>query len=665
MTKLLKGGVFLGAAFLQSLPLTLSSTLFLLILGLWLYGLRPLTRSQALVTMGGLVLLKLGVIFVPSFPIQEGHNVVHPVGKVWPRPSQIPQNIRTCILEEFDKAYPKAQRCSKKIYGCWQNFTPKTQDFAWSADSLFQGKAPSRRVFHLSHSSLETARIGAINETTYNFYAYLSDVKRFQMPYYLFYAIPPELGGSRLVLQGLFFLETPEGFAQQVFKDPHTLEVAASGLRFYALKIAPDASLKVTLHKNFQAVVWDMLRIFLTRLLPFGLFAWILGRPSWQKLKIPLISVGSFFLACLILRPGLFTTYPILPGGGDGLVYEGYGRQILEALSQGNILEALRGVESIYYFMPGLRYIKALEKALFGESFLGLVCLVSFMGVALHQTLRHFMSEKGAFRLVIVFCVLPLFERFGFAAYLYVQKVYSGHGEPLAILLFFLGASSMMRAAQEQKESLTFWASFLFSLSAFIRPSYLMPIGCFTVVYFYHALVRADSGRKKLQAMVPYLGYAALLVMPFHNLYFGKSLFLTTSAAFHPVNLKVTLGDYALFFRELAAFNFSHVAVQKVLEHLDSWNGLSDSYRLLPLFYVVVTLLRQQTPLAVRALSAAALSSHLLMLFYIAVGRYAYLAWMMTLVVFFYEVEVRLYPQKIQPWLLKLRQNRAAKNPRS
>tara|TARA_A100000171_G_C2133415_1_gene148276 strand:+ start:973 stop:2982 length:2010 start_codon:yes stop_codon:yes gene_type:complete len=654
--------LFLGLMGLQGLPLNHFGLVALLFMGLWLFGLDRFSLKKGGIAASCLLILKILEGLIPHPLIEEGHNVFHPVSHTWSQTSTLPEKIQQELLNDFNKSYPPEKRCDKAIYGCWQYFITEQKDFAWSADGYFQKTDLSRRISYIDHESLATTKIGTINDNIYNFFDFKSDVKRHKMPYYFFYSLPQAFAGSHLTITGKTFTETEEGYIKQDSQTPYQIIIPNDGLKFYALNIDPEKKLQITLHKTLLHRIYESLGFFLILLVPALIFRVLFGYPSWKKIKIPFLSISSFFLTCLIIRPSVFTSYPILPGGGDGLVYEGFGRQILQALAQGDIAETFRGGESVYYFMPGLRYIKALEKVLVGESFMGLMTLVSLTGFFLYKMVQNFLSEKASFRVFAIFCFLPLFERFGFAAYHFVQKTYSGHGEPLAIMLFFTGASFMMRKDRPKQPILTFLACFLFSVSAFIRPAYLVPIGFFTICYFVYDLSNAYNIKKAFKKIIPYFGYVFLLVMPLHNYIFGKEFVLTTSAATHPVNLHVTFTDYIVFLKEILRINFQNEVVLKVFKHLDEWNGPSDFYRLLPLFYVFVHTFQKKTPLAIRALSMAALSSHILLLFYIAVGRYAYLAWTLTLIVFFYELETRLYPDTIQKWSLKLRQYRANKN---
>ena len=51
---------------------------------------------------------------------------------------------------------------------------------------------------------------------------------------------------------------------------------------------------------------------------------------------------------------------------GDGLIHNGYGRAILQHAASGHRPAALQGQESVFHFMPGLRYFHAVAFAVFG-----------------------------------------------------------------------------------------------------------------------------------------------------------------------------------------------------------------------------------------------------------------------------------------------------------
>ena len=59
----------------------------------------------------------------------------------------------------------------------------------------------------------------------------------------------------------------------------------------------------------------------------------------------------------------------------DGLVHISFGSRIFEDINNFEFSSAFRGGESIYYFLPGLRYFWALNKFIFGDTFYGYLLL--------------------------------------------------------------------------------------------------------------------------------------------------------------------------------------------------------------------------------------------------------------------------------------------------
>ena len=49
----------------------------------------------------------------------------------------------------------------------------------------------------------------------------------------------------------------------------------------------------------------------------------------------------------------------------------GFARDMLRQIVGGNIAGALEGGEKVFYFTPGMRYLRAFEHVIFGETYLG------------------------------------------------------------------------------------------------------------------------------------------------------------------------------------------------------------------------------------------------------------------------------------------------------
>jgi hypothetical protein len=86
-----------------------------------------------------------------------------------------------------------------------------------------------------------------------------------------------------------------------------------------------------------------------------------------------------------------------LDGGADGLYYQGAGRQIAQYLAAGDFAKALEGGEAVFYYGgPGLRYFRALEMFIFGDTNLGYLSLVLLLPVVAFALYRRFLPTRWA-----------------------------------------------------------------------------------------------------------------------------------------------------------------------------------------------------------------------------------------------------------------------------
>src|SRR6202007_2513438 len=139
----------------------------------------------------------------------------------------------------------------------------------------------------------------------------------------------------------------------------------------FAYSFDPAAPLAIQLRKTTGRLAWDWTAFALR------LFAAICG-----PLLLVRAAIGSLFpialgagglLAVYWTYPTLLTAFRVHDGGNDGLAHEGYARLMLQAVLSGKWKDALRGVEPIFYYMPGLRYFRVLERLVFGDTNFGYV----------------------------------------------------------------------------------------------------------------------------------------------------------------------------------------------------------------------------------------------------------------------------------------------------
>jgi hypothetical protein len=96
----------------------------------------------------------------------------------------------------------------------------------------------------------------------------------------------------------------------------------------------------------------------------------------------PLALIGLSLVVVLFNDASFISGVRPFDGGDDGLFYEGLGRAIARHLSNGNVLAALEGGEKVFFYGgPGLRYFRAGERFMFGDSFLGYLSLLLILPV--------------------------------------------------------------------------------------------------------------------------------------------------------------------------------------------------------------------------------------------------------------------------------------------
>src|SRR4029453_3362296 len=103
---------------------------------------------------------------------------------------------------------------------------------------------------------------------------------------------------------------------------------------------------------------------------------------------------------------------------------------LLPQLIAGDLAGALKGVEPVFYFTPGLRYLRAAEHLIFGESYLGYLSLVLVLPFLVFALFRRFLPLRWALALIVVFTAVPVGVLFGSSLVQYVKWAARGFADP-------------------------------------------------------------------------------------------------------------------------------------------------------------------------------------------------------------------------------------------
>ena len=113
-----------------------------------------------------------------------------------------------------------------------------------------------------------------------------------------------------------------------------------------------------------------------------------------RQLLLPVVLIGLALLVIAIDDASFLGGVRPFDGGDDGLFYDGVGRVILQKLLAGDVSGFLEGGEKVFYYGgPGLRYFRALEHIVFGESYLGYLSLVLLLPFIVRKLFRRFLPD--------------------------------------------------------------------------------------------------------------------------------------------------------------------------------------------------------------------------------------------------------------------------------
>lgn len=605
----------------------------------------------------GLVLAVVGLKSVlPRADIAEAHNafmVIHD-GEALQR--GLPTDVFRSWRAQFDAIYPPDRYPYDAERSQWRTDGVPETLFAPSSDSIWRKAKYSRQVDVINFQSLGEFRGGFSNEIHYNFWS--GELRRESMPFYVMYELTAATVGSRLAWQGQVFWEHTYGRFEEIVHDVTAERVITeedAGKRVYAvffpkrdgeLNFRMEPSLKLRL-AGWTDVLLSIVGGILVLMLTFR------QRRGTYLRALSIFAVGYLLMASFVgISEGKYLgmSYPPHGGGDDGLVHESWGREMAMLAGQGEIVEALQGIEAVYWFTPGTRYFRMVEKLGFGDTNLFYALLVACVPLILFYLMRHLAGIRAAWAITGIFFVAVV----GNLSYLqYIANAKLGYGEALASGLFLLGLLAMLRTqtgwgGTERSLPVVWGAGAALAACMFLRPNYALAVIWLGAAYTWASLKHRDVG----SVIALGLGLGLALWMPFHNWYYGGEFYLI-SASGSSYSLSLGVGDYVVALGDILRGRLDSEAVAVISEQLKGWlwdpgflvrPGLwplawaAHAVKLLALIvtcWVVVRWVAGRllgTDLAVVAVAAVTL--HIPMLFtYTTHYRYAMLGWDLALVV--------------------------------
>ncbi len=507
---------------------------------------------------------------LPRADIAEGHNIF----LVFNQPDvfdQLPAQIYTSWQAQFDALYPPND--PPRGDGFSHVDTPPTMPlYAWSADSVWRPAKYSRQVDAISFRSVSEFRGGFANGTigdaagTYVPHNYSGGTMfRETAPFWVMYELTPASVGSRLRWKGQIFWERADGgFDEVVHPEPAARTIASedAGRRVFAVFFSTpgrpsfdvpqyELDFKLELSRALQWSAWT--NSLLT------IVAWVSILALTVRVRWPLFMTAASIFAvsyaviaafiAVSLGKFLGRDYMPLGGGDDGLIFELYGRIAAMHLSRWEIVEALKGSEPLFWFQPGLRYFRMVEKVIFGDTYHLYALACASMPILIFFLIRHFTTARWAWLATAAFCTMVVG---GFSLLQYVRFAKLGYGEPIGVVLFLFGLLVLLRSEPrwggQQSTPRHLWLGGLaFALSVFIRPNYILAVAWISAAYAWASWRRNDVAT--IAALAAGLAFTA--VMPLHNWYYGGEFILLSKSGSTSAAMAFGVGDYVRALGEL------------------------------------------------------------------------------------------------------------------
>src|SRR5262245_14197352 len=350
----------------------------------------------------------------PAPRIAEGHNVFlvdEARGGGGALAAGLPRTAFRIMAVEFDTIYPPSRRCAREQVGCWRGQAFPDRTFAFSADGIFDRAAYSRRVAGIDFSDPVGLRLGFINELGYNWNSGASDVVRahrnrsslaflhqwtLAMPWFVLYRFPADFVGSGLCWRGEVLWERADGTFDTITHADmqcRTLTPDDVGRDIFGVAIAHALAMRLV--PTWQVRLRQLVEPGLALIGSFAVLA-LPVRVRPRRVALPFALIAVTLVVAMFNDASFLGVVRPFDSGDDGLVYDGYGRMMLRQLVAGDVAGALQGVEPVFYFTPGLRYLRVAEHLIFGESYLGYLSLVLLLPFLVFALFRRFLPLTWA-----------------------------------------------------------------------------------------------------------------------------------------------------------------------------------------------------------------------------------------------------------------------------
>lgn len=500
--------------------------------------------------------------------------------------------------------------------------------FAQTADGFLQRLGRSRLAYDIKLTNdLRDLRSGYVNKPQFNFYE--SHLVREDLPFVVCYKITPHLLQRGVTGKGLFY------YNNQFVTHPHPTSISFEpdmlGTYFYAFgadrrfaETEKNPYLSLNLNKTWKdylrATFQTLLKLLGILILAYGFLVLSLRALDWREILLLSVWTGLFLFQYKdIIGRGI-----LAGAGADGIIHGGYPYIMLENLALGDWLKALEASEPIFYFMPGMRYIRFIEMLIFGDSYTFQLTLLFFTPVIYYRLFKALLTAKASLILSSLMFVKAL-SFIGLSYKLYLVRFLKLYGENVSYACLIGALVLLIKEISSRWQG--FWAFFLLAVAASIRPNLLVFIACLAIAHFF---LPVFSNALKKDKFIHLLGLSPLSLIPLHNIVFGKKVVLLTTASQIPENLPLPPHFYVEGVQCLLGITSSCSVKEAFINHFMGYGSLV----ILFMFTNFILFLRQREWNKIKTLTAATFCGLSIHLFYLADNRYLHPYFTISVVMF-------------------------------
>ena len=611
-------------------------------------------------------------LFIPSLKIQEGHNLVilNDKSDLFYK-NNFPIEIYNYFKKEY-LFYEKNSECNKTLERCWRNFDPQrireksnptNKIFAISSDWSIYKKKYSRIVNNINFYNLISARIGEINNLSYNFFwSKKYDLTRTNLPFFVMYEISKNLINSSICWEGNIFWEKDNGAylhknnntfsCQQILKNDvgkFIYGVSLGSSRNYKelnYLYGPDYisendeldiflkknKLKITLKKSLTLELYDKIKL-LTKIIFIFLLLYLFF-PLQKKIYLfSFLYLISFLFLLNYTNKNLLLGFDIFTGGNDGLLYFSYGNVLYNHILSYNFYEFFRGIESVFYFPSSLRYFWPLNHIFFGETIYGYLLIGHIYIILLFLIFEKLFGFKWSIIFTALIYFTRIFEGYALSGYKFISHINAGDAEPLGIFFFLVSLIIFLNiiSKNDHKNKISsFLFGFFIFLSISLRPNYLPTGFLFVLLLLFYYFFNNQS---KKSIIYLFIGFLFIFLIPLHNYIYGNSYTLLSSGHHHNTHVPVHI-YYHAFIDLINANWLNSEYINKILRQMYIWIKPNEIHYLITFFIIIFSLIKNKS-YAIKSICLLALSQHAVLLVFEPTNRYAYLAWILTIIITF------------------------------